>query len=322
MSATKILVFRFLVSVYLVTAMIYNIISDNEPSRWFLFMTSCNYVMVIIYLLYGLSLSFYSVCWKVKYFQGDGGTLREHEIRSRRESKLTVNMDSLSPSVSKMHGIKNSNVNCNGMSGSTSQLISSQYSVDSIILDIEENSKRLSVPQVNNDRDLHHARLQDNRLPSINSDVFVEQVKEMTLFFKVYWFFMNVSLNLSVFVVLVYWTMLSPGQASITPLNWYFRVDRHAIILLIILIDQIITKIPIRILHFIYPSIMFLLYGVYNVTYTKISGKLVYSQMDFVKSPAKASGLIVLGAFVVVPIIHLCLYWAVYRLKERLFRKK
>ena len=322
------MIFRLLTSAYLLYAMIFSIILHKHPDKWFLFMTSCNYVIVIIYFLYGSTLSCYSVFCKIKYFRGAGDTVRYRgQVRAENiKSKQSVKMSNIAPNMNKMNGElkKSENINnLNTMGGSTSQLIHNQYSVDSIILGIEENSNRVSVTQDNDYRDLHHARLQENRLPSINSDVFIEPVKEMTLFFKVYWFFTNVALNLSFLVVAVYWLLLFPQQQKNTTLiNTYLRIDRHGVILLVTIIEQMITKMPIRILHFIYPSIMFIIYAIYYVTYTKITGNIIYSQIDFIDNPIKATGLFAMVAFVIIPIIQVFAYWTIYRVKERLFGKR
>jgi len=199
-----------------------------------------------------------------------------------------------------------------------------RFSVDSIIFDIEENSKRTSI-HTNTANTLppciNHARLDDNRLPSVNSDVFLEPPKDMSLLFKIYWMIGAIALNLSTIVVLIYWCFLFPNQNNdVTLLNWYLRIDRHAVVFLLIVFDHVVSKTPIRFLHFIYPSIIFLFYGVFNYAYVKVTGEMIYSLLDFDKQLIKSVIGVLAACFVTIPLVQLVLYWTIYRLRERAFR--
>lgn len=320
-SPTSILLFRLFTATYLIFAAILSIVTHTTPQNWILFMTSCNYLIVTIYFCYGFSLSCQAVFCKINFCRGDGGTVK-HRYPGRNVASKNgihhvdmVNIDQNKNTTEPIKSTRNT-------TESTSRLTENRFSVASIILDIEENSKRLSMaaPDDNrNSREIRHARFEDNRLPSIQSDVFIESITDISLSFKLYWFLSNVALNLSCLVVSVYWIALFPYQDPVSDLKWYLRIDRHGIILILLLLDHVITKTPIRVLHFVYPSIMFTIYGIYNAVYTKITSTVIYPAMDFKDDTVKAILTVAGAALIGVPLIQVGLYWVIYRLKERIF---
>ena len=121
--------------------------------------------------------------------------------------------------------------------------------------------------------------------------------------------------------MLVYWVLLFSNEST-PPLNWYLRVDRHGISFLLVVVDHVLSRTPIRLLHFIYPSLMMTLYGVISGTYSSVTKRNVYSKMNFVEQPLVASGLVALCVFVASPLGHFVIYWSVYRLREKIFASK
>ena len=239
-----------------------------------------------------------------------------------------------------------SSTSSSNIGGSTSQLIKSPppssnnlyhgFSVDSIIYDIEQNSKRLSVnlgdiekPDISSSLaktttksttdqqlELHHARLKDNRLPSINSEVFLSEIMdEVPWPFKIYWMFSSLVITLSISVIFVYWIFLFNGQANST-LAWYLRLDRHGIASLLVILERMTTRTPIRLLHFVYTSLFFVLYGAVNAVYCYTRKTFLYSKLDFVGDALEASAMVLLGALVAIPVVHLIAYLCVQRFKE------
>ena len=179
----------------------------------------------------------------------------------------------------------------------------------------------MSVPSNSIPHHLNHARLEENRLPSVSSDVFLNSPKRLPLIFKVNWLFSSIALNSSVIVTIVYWVLLFKNHSMNIPyLKWYLRTDRHGIMLFWLILDHFITKLPIRILHFIYPSIFVLLYGIFNVIYTKVEGTFLYPMLDFENKLFWSILSLTLACLVIVPVLQIFSYWCIYRLRDRLFR--
>ena len=258
-----------------------------------------------------------------------GSTLRNDQCGGRIPNRTFDSVSKSNKDALNLQYISNKNATISSTSssvnGSTSQLMTqtsaySQYSVDSIILDIEEHGKRVCGKRDHegSKRDLHHARLQDNRLPSMNSEVFLsETIGEVSWFLKIYWMLSSSVLTLAFLTVLVYWTLLFDSNQSSHALQWYLRCDRHGLAFLLVLIDHMTSRTPIRLLHFIYPSLMMLLYGACNGIYCYATKKIVYSKMDFLEQPLIAVGLVLLCALAASPLGQLVLYFLVYRLKEK-----
>ncbi|XP_065665941.1 uncharacterized protein LOC100206519 [Hydra vulgaris] len=194
----------------------------------------------------------------------------------------------------KKNGVKNRGEDLNGVT------------VDSIISGIEENyTKRMSVVsvQVNQTTQRAQSNQCENNLPTIN---------------KVHWFFSALTLNMSLIVTLVYWLLLFRTDRLPTPLAWFLNIDRHLIMLVWVIIDHIITKIPVRILHFVYPSTLFLLYNIFNIVYTKLTKIIIYPIVNIDKEPVMTVGLVLAASFLCVPIVQVFLYLIIYRLREKL----
>ena len=276
-------------------------------------MTSINYTIVLCYFISALCLSVLGVFCKMRFYSDQSRRTITRNLPLQDATSLKT--------PSKLNKINDISVSENG---SASELIGvgiDVFSVDSIISDIEENSKRMSVPSNSIPRHLNHARLEENRLPSVSSDVFLNSPKQLPLIFKVNWLFSSIALNSSVIVTIVYWVLLFKNQSRNIPyLKWYLRTDRHGIMLLWLILDHFITKLPIRILHFIYPSIFVLLYGIFNVIYTKVEGTLLYPMLDFENKLLWSILILALACLVVVPIVQIFSYWCIYRFRDRLFR--
>lgn len=308
-------------------------------------MTSWNYLLVVLYFTYGSILSCYAVFCNVDYYRseknGGASALRKIPPSNRRalteagtRSAITSNSKhecNAATANDDKSSNKNGSSGCDTIStksscGSTSELMDSMknrgYSVDSILFDIEENSKRLSVAHsAKSHYDLHHARLHDNRLPSVSFEVFCQETfQELNLFLKIYWCISCVALNLTLITVTVYWAALFRDASNGSVLKWYLRIDRHGVVFLFVLLDYVIVRTPTRILHFIYPSMVMLIYGAVNGLYCRYTGRIVYSRLDFLRRPFMSTGLIMLGAFAAVPCFQFVIYWCLYRVKKKIMK--
>ena len=93
-------------------------------------------------------------------------------------------------------------------------------------------------------------------------------------------------------VVLIFWFVLyNPGDFSeILSVSFYLTVDRHGIIFLLIVIQYLLGKIPIRYLHAIYVVAIAMIFFVHTYFYYLATGKLVYAIFDWGNAPGKAVG--------------------------------
>ncbi|ELT98345.1 hypothetical protein CAPTEDRAFT_224936 [Capitella teleta] len=129
---------------------------------------------------------------------------------------------------------------------------------------------------------------------------------------KVFWIFHSTACNLSVVITLMVYMVMYPYLGAFSAL---IQVDAitlncHGINSLIVLIDLMLSSVPVRILHFVYPAIIGILYVVFSLVYwslDKYFNVLYFGILDW-NDPGIASGISVLLIFVVVPLIQLFLF--------------
>ena len=127
---------------------------------------------------------------------------------------------------------------------------------------------------------------------------------------KFLYFLFSISYTMCFMVIVIYWMVLfKPSEyPDKTSFKFFLAVDRHAIIFILLFIQYVPNKIPIRILHSVYVVILALLFFVHTYFYYLATDKLVYSIFDWANSPGKAIGFafgLTLACFVLQFIIFL-----------------
>eukprot|EP00111_Clytia_hemisphaerica_P023374 TCONS_00068820-protein len=124
---------------------------------------------------------------------------------------------------------------------------------------------------------------------------------------KIIWLFFNISIAVCTLVVASYWIVLFDGSQDLD----FFNIDRHGIILAMVLIDFSLHRIPYRVLHFVYPMIFFILYFIFHVIYSFASEDVIYSPINWQDNPTKA-GILFLVIIVLSGVFHFVFYWIDY----------
>lgn len=143
---------------------------------------------------------------------------------------------------------------------------------------------------------------------------------EPTFVDELHWFLQTTSLLMSSVVVVVYWTLLfKPDELGERPFWWFQSIDRHLIIYVLLLIQYVLSKTPIRLLHAVYALGVAALFFIHTYFYYVATGKLVYHIFDWAKSPGKAIVyFLVLGVMAMV--LHL-VWFGIDALKHHLGQK-
>lgn len=285
-------------------------------------MTSLNYLLVLIYFMYGTTVSIYAIFFRRRYYKNVRGPLMHTSIYNSKENVvmgMLTSEDEASPAPSSTVSTLN---------GSKSDLMDHKYHVDAILYGFDEKCTKLTVPHVlhihkscHQTKTYHHAILHENQLPKVIIETVTDPSQnELGLFFKLYWLCSCITFNLTALTVVIYWVMMFKYQeVEVSPIRWYLRVDRHAVVFLFMIIDHMISRIPVRILHFVYPSMIFLLYGLVNALYTVLTKDFIYEMLNFNINTVTSTVYVVGASFVATPLMQLIIYWTVYRLRERLF---
>ena len=146
--------------------------------------------------------------------------------------------------------------------------------------------------------------------------------KHLQWYFKVYFFLFHLVLSVCTMVTILFWTVIFPIRdvSGLSSYQWYIVVDRHGLNLILVLVEFVLNRVPVRLLHFIYGVIVLILYIVYNAIYWSVSKKLIYGNvLNYGKYPGIVLGLI-FGGILMLMIIQLC-WFAAFRLRTRICNK-
>ena len=149
--------------------------------------------------------------------------------------------------------------------------------------------------------------------------------KSLSWYFKVTWLFQTMSFAGALFVTLLFWILdFDPETSTVT----VFNVHIHGVNLVFVLADQFIIGNPYRILHFIYPSILSLVYFTFTGIYYAAGGLNEYppdeefgntylykGSLDWERNTTTSGVLMVLVVLIAAPVLHL-LFYGLYRLRR------
>ena len=109
---------------------------------------------------------------------------------------------------------------------------------------------------------------------------------------KFMYFLFSISYTMCFMVVIIYWILLFDPKEykEKSHFEFFMTVDRHGIIFVLIFIQYLLNKIPVRILHAIYVVIIAFLFFVHTYFYYLATDKLVYTIFDWNEAPGKAIG--------------------------------
>merc|ERR1719376_1519977 len=134
------------------------------------------------------------------------------------------------------------------------------------------------------------------------------------------WILLNISSTSSIVICFLYWI----GQASdlINKQTVLFSVTIHVHLICCVMsiIEIFVVKIPTRILHFYQP----VLFSIVFITVTlviKRSYPPVYKVLDWVNDTSTAVVCSLCGTFLVVPFVHCCIVYPLYRLRVLIAKK-
>lgn len=142
----------------------------------------------------------------------------------------------------------------------------------------------------------------------------------LLLLHKITWFLHVVSTTLALYVTLIYWISVAPGQTPEqirAPIGQY----KHSVQLGLILIDFFVVAIPSRWLHFVYSQLLGLAYSIMTVIihFTGVTSA-IYNFLNFNNNPGLAIGVLIV-ATLIAPIIFHSVYFGLYHLRAFIYRR-
>ncbi|CAG2205088.1 unnamed protein product [Mytilus edulis] len=126
-------------------------------------------------------------------------------------------------------------------------------------------------------------------------------------YLKLSWLFFEMQNTAALLITILFYSLLTP---NFTPLS----IQYHAINSVYVILNFFVCAKPVRILHFVYPSIYGIIYSVFSVVDQLVLGNPpAYSFIDWTK-PETAVIYCVVLVFVGVPIIHVT-FFGLYKLR-------
>ena len=158
------------------------------------------------------------------------------------------------------------------------------------------------------DIDQHSSWNQNGDEPAINNDsMFLSTCEEgfplissseenefligLTTTDKIYWFLFSTSYAMCFMVSLVFWILLYNPTHFQEELDLFITIDRHGVILIAIIFQYAMNRIPVRILHAMYVILIALVFFVHTYFYYLSTGNLVYEIFDWRNSSGKTVGV-------------------------------
>lgn len=137
---------------------------------------------------------------------------------------------------------------------------------------------------------------------------------KMSWYHKGLWVVFNIAANTAIMVTLLYWTLIFGGTTS------GLDVSTHLINSVMIVADIMLSCVPVKILHVVYPLLLGICYLLTTVIFwavdaTNARGEpYIYSYIDYNNSPGFSIGLVCGFILVGQPVVQSLLF-GLYKLR-------
>lgn len=144
---------------------------------------------------------------------------------------------------------------------------------------------------------------------------------ELTFFYKALWVFFTIASVNSLVVTITYWSAVHSG-VEIDGLV----VNEYIVATVFMLIEVVISNIPVRVLHFVYSHVFGSIYVLFTVIYWAAGGKdkdgnhYIYKSLDYQKHPGAAIFTVFFVLIILQFMLHL-FYFVLFRFRAWLVSK-
>ncbi|KAK7105564.1 protein rolling stone-like [Littorina saxatilis] len=161
-------------------------------------------------------------------------------------------------------------------------------------------------------------RLNDDN--NTNNDHHAEQLDDRPPWYVcLVWISFNITSTVSLMVTLVYYVFYRFIPFYNPDISSFANVQKHAINTLIVMIEQLVTAVPCRLYHVIYPLLFCIVYLIYSViVWADDRTMIVYPNFLDWGNPAKTIGLMAAVGLVVIPVLH-ALFFGIHKAKMAIY---
>ena len=147
------------------------------------------------------------------------------------------------------------------------------------------------------------------------------EIDNLKSYHKVVWLLFTLSSTSSLIVTGLYWTVQYPGMPANATV-----VNVHTLNSVFLLVEVVISNVPVRLLHHLYAHAFMSVYALFTVIYWASGGRdsndnrFIYSVLKYESEPATAVAYVFLALIIELPLIHL-LYFILFRLRAWIVSK-
>ncbi|XP_071944784.1 uncharacterized protein [Antedon mediterranea] len=157
---------------------------------------------------------------------------------------------------------------------------------------------------------------------SSSSSGTIDGNNALPFIYKIQWFLYNMATASSLLVVLIYWGAIYTPDTDVTI---FTDLNIHGLTILVMAIETLVSAVPVRMSHGIYP----LAYGVFYVILTVIfwaaggtdpnGNAYIYSIIDYEEN-ADFAVIVVIGALIGIIVCHVVM-WLLFKLRMKVVTK-
>ncbi|XP_076813642.1 protein rolling stone-like [Clavelina lepadiformis] len=134
-------------------------------------------------------------------------------------------------------------------------------------------------------------------------------------FHEAVWILQSVSVNDAIIIDIAFWVGLKlvlfngSSQSALS-------INKHAINIVIMIIDIFLNDIPVRLLHFYHSSLFMLAYSVFSlIVHASGYTSAIYPVLDWQNNVGMAIGLCLGITFIASPVVHALVFFTFYQLR-------
>ncbi|WAR26746.1 ROST-like protein [Mya arenaria] len=159
-------------------------------------------------------------------------------------------------------------------------------------------------------------------VPGAEESQDVEFINNVTpgFFAKIVWILYNIASCASILVTIIFWSLLFPYM-KLDGFELMLNVQLHAITSVIVLIENVISAVPIRLPHMFYTVLYGVAYLIFAGVYYAVDHRhILYPHVLDFSDPKSTAIVVTVTVLVILPLIQLFLF-CLYKLRTWIFDK-
>lgn len=141
----------------------------------------------------------------------------------------------------------------------------------------------------------------------------------ISILLKLVWILYSIASSICLMVTLLFWITLWPYMNH-TRFGFLLNFQLHAVTSIIIILEHLVSAVPIRLWHFIYTFIFGIIYVIFSIVYYAVDHVVIYPVLLDWGKPCTPIFVCLLTSLVAMPLAHL-FFFGLYKLKLYIYRR-